>query len=107
MDGALVYCNDVCGLMEELQLQYVPEQWRLFIDSSMLSIKAVLKHNGNKHPSIPLAHAVHMKQSYASIQGLLKKACYVGHQGNICADRKDVAILTGLQGYYTKFCCSA
>jgi hypothetical protein len=40
MDGALVYYNDVCGLMEELQLQYVPEQWRLYIDSSMLSLKA-------------------------------------------------------------------
>jgi len=29
MDGSLVYCNDVCGLMEELQLQYAPEQWTL------------------------------------------------------------------------------
>jgi hypothetical protein len=60
-------------LTEELQLQYAPEQWRLFIDSSKVSLKAVLEHNRNKHPSIPLAHAVHMKESYTNIQGLLKK----------------------------------
>jgi hypothetical protein len=39
------------------------EEWRLFIDSSLVSLKAVLIHNGNKYPSIPLAHAVHMKDS--------------------------------------------
>jgi len=59
--------------MEELQFQYAPEQWKLFIDLSKVSLKAVLKHNGNKHPSMPLAHAVHMKESYASIQGMLNK----------------------------------
>jgi len=73
MNGALVYCNDICGLMKEFQLLFVPELWRLFIDSPMISLKAVLKHNGDKHPSILLAHAVHMKESYANIQGLLKK----------------------------------
>ena len=41
------YCNDVCGLMEELQLQHVADQWTLFINSSKLSLKAVLLHNGN------------------------------------------------------------
>jgi len=73
MNAGLVYCNDVCGLMEDLQLQYSREQWGLFIDSSKVSLKAVLKHNGNKHPSMPLAHAVHMKESYTNIQGFLKK----------------------------------
>jgi hypothetical protein len=59
--------------MEELQLQYALEQCRLFIDSSKVSLKAVLKHNANEHPPIPLAHAVHMKESYTNIQGLLNK----------------------------------
>jgi len=36
-------------------------------------LKAVVVHNGNKHPSIPLAHAVHMKETYANFQGLLTK----------------------------------
>jgi hypothetical protein len=57
MDGDLVYCNNICGLMEELQLQHAPEQYRLFISSSNISLRAVLLHNGNKHLSGPLAHA--------------------------------------------------
>jgi predicted esterase len=56
--------------MEELQLQHAPEQWRLFVESSEVSLKTVLLHTGHKHPSIPLAHAVHMKESYTNIQGL-------------------------------------
>jgi hypothetical protein len=68
MDGDLVNCNEVCGLMEELHLQHAPEQWRIFIDSSKVSLKPILLHNGNSHLSISLAHAVHMK-----FQGLLKQ----------------------------------
>ena len=76
MAGDLVYCNDVCGLMEDLQLQHAPDQWRrLFLDSSKLSLKAVLLHNGNNLPLLPPAHAVHMKETYASIQELLEKIC--------------------------------
>jgi hypothetical protein len=60
-------------MMEELQLQYGPEQWRLFIDSSKVSLKAFLKRNRNKHPSVPLAHTVHLKESYGNTQGLLNK----------------------------------
>jgi hypothetical protein len=71
MDGP-VYCSDnVCRMMEELQLQHAPEQWRLFVDSSEVSLKTVLLHNGHKHPSVPLANAVHMKETYANIQGFL------------------------------------
>jgi len=81
MVGDLVYCNDICGMMEEPQLQHVAEKWRLFIDSSKFSLTAILLHNGNKHPSITLVHAVHMKESYFNIQGLLKyKMCYEHHQ---------------------------
>jgi len=59
--------------MEELQLQHAPEQWRLFVDLSEVSLRTVLLHNGNKHPSIPLAYAVHIKETSANIQGLLEK----------------------------------
>jgi hypothetical protein len=37
LDGDLVYCKNVRGLMEEFQLKYSADQWRLFIDSSKLS----------------------------------------------------------------------
>jgi hypothetical protein len=70
MDGDPVYCN-ICGLMEELQLQHAPDHCKLFINYSKLSLKAVLLNNGNKLPSVPLAPAVHMRETYARIQGLL------------------------------------
>jgi hypothetical protein len=43
-----------------------------FIDSSKVSLKAVLLHRGNKLHSIPLAHAVHVKEMYENLQGLQK-----------------------------------
>jgi len=69
MDGDKLYCNDICGLTEELQLQHAPEQWRLFNHSSEVRFKAVLLHNGNRHSPLPL----HMKETYANIQDLLKR----------------------------------
>jgi len=50
----LVFCYDVDGLMNTLGIKHNPQEWRLFIDSSKLSPKAVLLHNGNHHPSIPV-----------------------------------------------------
>jgi hypothetical protein len=61
LNGDLVKSNEVCGLVEGLQLQHAPEQWKLFIDSSKVRLKAVLLHNGKNHFSIFLAHAVLMK----------------------------------------------
>jgi hypothetical protein len=48
--------------MEALGHQHNTPEWRLFIDSSKVGLKAVLLHNGNKYPSVPLAHAVNMKE---------------------------------------------
>jgi len=44
-------------------LQHDPTEWCLFMDSSNASLQAVLLHNGNKLPSVPLAHAANMKES--------------------------------------------
>jgi len=33
-------------------LTFVPKEWRLFIDGSTTSLKAVLLHNGNKIPTL-------------------------------------------------------
>jgi len=46
------------------------------LDSSKVSLKVVLLHNGNKFPSIPLAHAANMKESYESMKLLLGKVKY-------------------------------
>lgn len=73
------------------------DEWRLFIDASKISLKAVLLHNGNKYPSALLAHATNMKENYANLEILLEKIKYSQYLWNICADLKVVAILTGLQ----------
>ena len=105
MENGVCFCTDVNGLMLELGCRHFPDQWRLFIDSSKASLKAVLLHNGNEKPSVPIAHAVGMKETYASMQIILKLIKYSEHQWNICADLKVVALVLGLQLGYTKHMC--
>ena len=51
---------------------YDPNDWRLFIDSSKKSIKAVLLHIGNILPSVPIAYSTTMKETFS------KPSIYVG-----------------------------
>ena len=71
-DG-VVFCNDVCSIMEVLGHEYNPDQWRLFSDWSKVSLKVVPLHNGNRFHSIPLAHATKMRENYKSMKLLLGK----------------------------------
>ena len=76
MDDQLVYCHDVPGLIHFLggsKVAYIFNEWRLFIDSSKTSLKAVLLHNGNKYSSIPVAHSVHLKETYVNLELVLNK----------------------------------
>ena len=68
-----MYWNDNQEWMEEFQLEHTSGQWRRFIDSSKFSLKAVIFHSGNKIRPIPLASAVHDKETYENIQFLLQK----------------------------------
>jgi hypothetical protein len=61
-ENDLVFCNDICSVMEALGYQHNTPEWHFFIDSSKVSLKAVLPHNRNKYQSVPLAHAVNMKE---------------------------------------------
>lgn len=55
-DEDLVFCIDINGLMNEMKENcYKTTDWRLFIDSSKNSIKAVLLHNTNVYVPIPIA----------------------------------------------------
>ena len=65
-------------------------------------MKAVLLHNGNVHPSIPLAHSVHLKEDYFNIKLLLTRIKYNEHLWKVCGDFKMLGFLLGLQGGYTK-----
>jgi len=50
--------------VEVLGHEYNPDQWRLFIDSSKVSLKVFLLHKGNKFPSVPLHHAANMEEIF-------------------------------------------
>lgn len=103
--GDLCYCKDISGLMSALNCPYNSEEWRLFIDGSKSSLKAVLLHNGNALPSVPIGYSCIMKESYENMKILLHEIDYSHHNWSICADFKVIAILIGLQLGYTKYCC--
>ena len=75
-DGQLVYCSDVPSLMQMFKIQHEAEDWRLFIDSSQRSLKAVLLHNGNEYVFIPVGHPVHLKERYENLALILTKLNY-------------------------------
>jgi len=105
MERGLVACTDVDGLMQTLNINYNPLDWRLFIDSSKLSLKAVPLHNGNTLPSIPVGHSVHIKESYENMKILMEAINYDKFKWQICGDLKVIALRLGLQQGLTKYCC--
>ena len=56
-------------------------------------------------PSVPLARAANMKESYGSMKLLLGKIKYDEFKWKLCGDLKTVALLLGTQLGYTKCCC--
>ena len=62
MEGDLVAYN-IDGVMAAFNILPDRDEWRLFIDSLKKSIKNVSLNNGNVFPSIPVGHAVHMKET--------------------------------------------
>jgi len=61
-----------------LQLEHTSDQWRISVDLSKVTLKAVLIHKGNKYPGL-LAHAVHRKETQTEPLGLTAKICYEEH----------------------------
>lgn len=107
MENNLCYCDDAESLMQQLcsSEPYRPDDWRLFIDSGKNTLKAVLLHNGNRFPSVPIAHGVNMTESYETMKTLLSAIQYQNHQWKICGDLKVISLLLGLQSGYTKHMC--
>ena len=101
----LMFCYEVGCLMNALGIKHDPQEWRLFIDSSKLSLKAVLLLNGNQHPCIPVGHAVQMKETYENLKQLLNKLEYRNYGWHSCDDLKVVSLFMGLQVRYMKYCC--
>ena len=75
----LVACKDVDGLFKALNMSHCSDEWRLFTDSSKVSPKPVLLHNGNVLPSIPVAHAFGSKESDDSMKQFLQYISKLRH----------------------------
>ena len=103
--GPSVLWHDSSGLFKGLKQQYSPSDWWLFIDSSQRSLKAVLLHNGNSKPSIPIARSVHLKETYDNMKQLLEAIQYNVQQWNICGDLKVTGMLMSRQRGFAKICC--
>ena len=101
-DG-LCFCNNVTGLFEAIGITYNPSEWRIFIDSSSRSLNAVLLHNGNNYPSLPMVHSGHLKEDYTSVKILLSALKYDDYGWEAIGNFKMVSFLMGLQGGFTKF----
>jgi hypothetical protein len=97
MERGLVDCTDIDGLMQTLNINHNPQDWRLFIDSSKMSHKTVLLHNGKTLPSIPVGHSMHNKESYKNMKILMEAINYDKFKSQNCGDLKVIALLLGLQ----------
>jgi len=88
MERGLVACTDIDGLMQTLNINHNPLDWRLLIDSSKFSLKAVLLHSGNTLPSVPVGHSVHNKESYENMKILMEAINFDKFKWQICGDLK-------------------
>lgn len=66
-----VHKVNVRGLMKELGIHHVSQEWRLIIDFSKVSLLAVLLHNRNENLSLPFVHSVTVKESYDNMLRVL------------------------------------
>jgi len=103
MERGLVASTDNDGLMQTLNINHNPLDWRLFIDSFQLSLKAVL-HNDNTLPSIPVDHSMR-NESYENMKILMEAINYDKFKWQICGDLEVIALLLGLHQGFTKYCC--
>ena len=80
----MVYCKDISGLISWFGVHYNTSDWRSFIDSSELTVKGVLLHNGNVFASVPITHSVHLRETYDSLTHLLNSVNYKAHGWLVC-----------------------
>lgn len=103
--NTLSHCNDVHGLFRLFQHEHKPEEWRLFLDGSSTSLKAVLLHNGNQRPSVPLAFSRHSPEKYETMRIILEHIGYDQFKWEIVVDFKMISILQGQMAAASKHPC--
>ena len=98
MQNAICFCSNVSWLFYSIRIPCIPGKWRLFIDSSSKCFKAVLLHDGNKYPTLPLAHSVHLKETYENVKTVLNVLKYDQYNWEVIGNFKMIAFLNGMQG---------
>lgn len=105
-DGTSAYCQDIPGLMNKMGIfNYTPSPWRLFIDASTRSLKAVLLFENSSIKPVPLRYALGMKESYDTMKLILDRISYDEHNWRVNCDFKVLSLLAGMQTGYTKYMC--
>ena len=75
--NCVVYSTDFNRLMDELKPGInKDEKWRLFIDSSEQSQKAVLSLNRNTYALIPITYSRKLEGVYSNMKIILGKIMY-------------------------------
>jgi len=103
--NSFVHCHNIAGLMSSLGYTYEAKDWRLFIDASKSSLKAVLLYIDNSKSPVPVALNLNTKETYESLKQILDSVNYYEHMWKICADLKVVTLICGLQTGYIKNMC--
>jgi hypothetical protein len=93
-NGSIIFAY----LVRNQQSIYITHLWS--IDSSKFSLKIVLLQNGNEHPSLPVGHAVHTKETYEYLKQLLNKLEYNNYGWHICGGLKAVSVNGSPTGIY-------
>lgn len=78
--NTFTYCNNIPSLVNKMGMEYNADEWRLFIDGSTTSLKAVLLHRTNKKPSIPLGFSANMEEWYETLSQIMEKIKYEEHK---------------------------
>ena len=82
-------CNDIDSLIKtSYNIEHRPSDWILFIDGSVLSLKAVLLHNENVLAPIPLYYGKNTPECYESMKILINAFQYYKYNWLICCDFK-------------------
>ena len=105
------FMKNIAGFFEWMNLSISEQQgqWRVFIDSSMRSLKAVLLHNGSLYPEVPIFFSRTLAEGYETLKHLLEKINYNDLSSKfkfkICGDFKVINIIRGLQSGNVGFPC--
>ena len=96
---SVCYCSNTNGLFESIGADHHPTK-RLFIDSSRANLKAVLLHNEGEMPSVPLVHAVGIKETFITTEMIWHLIKYCKYHWSIGGDLKVIGFLLDMHMEY-------